>query len=204
MEPPQRGPKRVEVYFDAQPRLILAYHKPTLPHRDDYVFDVVDALLTDGRASRLVRELVDRQHLAASVSTANGIPGARYANLFAVFCTPVSGVATAELESAVIRELERLAEDPPGDAELQRVLRRLQAARIRSLDSNSGLARNLAYFQAVAGDWRYLVEHAGVIAGVTAAEVAAVTRTYLVPENRTTAALVPTPVAGTGSGGGGS
>ena len=56
IEPPQRGAKRVEVRFDAQPRLIVAYHKPTLPHRDDYVFDVIDALLSDGRSSRLVRE----------------------------------------------------------------------------------------------------------------------------------------------------
>jgi predicted Zn-dependent peptidase len=194
-EPPQRGAKRVEVRFDAQPRLIVAYHKPTLPHRDDYVFDVVDALLSDGRSSRLVRELVDRRHLAVSVRTANGIPGARYPNLFAVFATPVAGVETAALEAAVEGELQRLADEPPSPAELQRVLRRLQAARIRSLDSNSGLARNLAYFQTVAGDWRYLVEHAGVIAGVTAEEVAAAVRRYLVPENRTTAVLVPTAAA---------
>ncbi len=192
IEPPQRGAKRVEVRFDAQPRLIVAYHKPTLPHRDDYVFDVIDALLSDGRSSRLVRELVDRQHLAASVSTANGIPGARYANLFAVFATPVAGAAPAAVEEAVERELQRLASEPPTPAELQRVLRRLQAARIRSLDSNSGLARNLAYFQTVAGDWRYMVEHAGVIAGITAEEVVAAVHTYLVPENRTTAVLVPT------------
>lgn len=191
-EPPQRGPKRVEVHFDAQPQLIVAYHKPTLPHRDDYVFDAIDALLSDGRSSRLVRELVDRQRLAASVSTVNGIPGARYANLFAVFCTPLAGVEPAAIEVAVDRELERLASEPPGPAELQRVLRRLQAARIRSLDSNRGLARNLAYFQTVAGDWRYLVEHAEVLAGITADEVAAAVRTYLVPTNRTTAVLVPT------------
>ena len=153
---------------------------------------VIDALLSDGRSSRLVRELVDRQHLAASVSTANGIPGARYANLFAVFATPVAGAAPAAVEEAVERELQRLASEPPTPVELQRVLRRLQAARIRSLDSNSGLARNLAYFQTVAGDWRYMVEHAGVIAGITAEEVVAAVHTYLVPENRTTAVLVPT------------
>lgn len=52
-EPPQPGPRRVEVVFDAEPRLIVGYHKPTLPHRDDYVFDVIESLLAEGRSSRL-------------------------------------------------------------------------------------------------------------------------------------------------------
>ena len=82
------------------------------------------------------------------------------------------------------------------------MLRRLQAAHIRGLNSNAGLARSLAYFQTVAGDWRYLVEHPAVIAGIRAEEVAAAVRTYLVPENRTTAVLVSAEPAGAEAGGG--
>jgi len=190
-EPAQAGPKWVEVIFDAEPRLIVGFHKPTLPHRDDYVFDVIDALLSDGRSSRLVRELVDRRRVAVSVSAANGIPGARYPNLFAVFLTPVSGVAPEEAEAALLGELGRLAEEPPTAEELAKVVRRLEADRVRSLLSNAALARQLAYFQAVAGDWRYLEEHAGVLATVTPEEVARVARAYFTPENRTVAVLRP-------------
>ncbi|MBE0618697.1 MAG: insulinase family protein, partial [Proteobacteria bacterium] len=135
-EPSQGGPKRVEVVFEAEPRLLVGFHKPTLPHRDDYVFDVIDAVLADGRASRTRRELVDRRRVAASVSTVNGLPGARYPNLFAVFLTPVSGVAPEEAEAAVLAELERLAEEPPTADELAKVVRRLEADRVRSLLSN--------------------------------------------------------------------
>lgn len=195
-EPPQAGPRRVEVRFGAEPRLIVAFHKPTLPHRHDYVFDVIDAVLSDGRSSRLVRELVDRRRIAASVSAANGLPGARYPNLFAVFLTPVAGVTPEGAEEALLEELRRLAESPPSPEELQRVVRRLEAARVRSLLSNAALAQQLAYFQAVAGDWRYLEDHAGVLATVTPEEVAEVVRTYLTEENRTVAVLRP---AGGGS-----
>jgi predicted Zn-dependent peptidase len=194
-EPEQTGPKRVEVVFDAEPRVIVAYHKPTLPHRHDYVFDVIEAVLTDGRSSRLVRELVDRKRIAASVSAANGIPGARYPNLFAVFLTPLTGVDSDDVEAALEAELGRLKVEAPTEEELRKVARRLEASRVRALISNAGLARRLAYFQTVAGDWRYVVEHPRVLATVTAEEVAEVARIYLRPENRTVAVLRPSKAA---------
>ncbi len=190
-EPPQPGPKRVEVVFDAEPQLIVGYHKPTLPDRADTVFDVIEAVLTDGRSSRLVRELVDRRGLATRVSAANGVPGARYPNLFAVFLTPVAGVPPAQAENALLSLVEGLADDPPTRAELDRVVRRLEASRVRALLSNAGLARRLAYFQALTGDWRYLEELPRELATVTPEEVAETARTYLVPDNRTVAVLVP-------------
>jgi len=192
-EPPQEGPRRAEVWFDAEPRLVVAFHKPTLPHRDDYVFDVIEAVLTDGRSSRLVRELVDRQRVAASVNAANGLPGARYPNLFAVFLTPLQGVGVDEAEQALLGELDRLGREPPTPEELERVLRRLEASRVRSLLSNSGLARRLAYFQALTGDWRYIEEHPRVLRTITPDEVAAVARRYLTPQNRTVVVLRPRP-----------
>ncbi|GAB4255483.1 MULTISPECIES: M16 family metallopeptidase [Deferrisoma] len=190
-EPAQAGPRRAEVWFDAEPRLAVAFHKPTLPHRDDYVFDVIEAVLTDGRSSRLVRELVDRRRIAASVSAANGLPGARYPNLFAVFLTPLQGVAPEEAERALLEELDRLGREPPTPEELERVLRRLEADRVKSLLSNGGLARRLAYFEAVAGDWRYIEEHPKVLGTITPEEVAQVARRYFTPENRTVVVLRP-------------
>jgi predicted Zn-dependent peptidase len=188
-EPLQVGAKRVEVEFDAAPKLILAWHKPTLPHRDDYVFDVIDALLSDGRSSRLPRELVDREKIAASVTTVSGLPGARYPNLFAVFVTPLAGVDAERVESAVEAELQRLASEPPTRAELDKVVRRLEAARVRRLTSSAALAGQLAYFQSLAGDWRYVEEHPRVLATITPEEVSEVARKYFTPENRTVAVI---------------
>ena len=188
-EPAMSGSKRIEVAFDAEPRLALAYHKPSMPHRHDYVFDVIEAVLGEGRASRLVRELVDRKRVAAGVHAANGTPGARYSNLFAVFVTPVGGANLAEVEAAVEKELTRISAEPPTGDELLRVSKKLEAARVAALLSNSGLAQRLAYFQTVAGDWRYLEEHPKVLGTVTPEEVAEVARTYFVPENRTVVVL---------------
>ena len=57
-EPPQRGERQVEIEFDAEPALAIGYHKPTIGHPDDFVFDVIDEVLTEGVTSRLYGTLV--------------------------------------------------------------------------------------------------------------------------------------------------
>jgi predicted Zn-dependent peptidase len=189
VEPTPSGARRVIAHFDAQPRAALAYLKPTLPHRDDYVLDVIDALLTDGRSSRLNRELVDRAKVAVSVGSGNGLPGARFDNLFAIFVTPASGVEPDEALEAVRAELTRLAKEPPAPEELEKILTRLSADSVRSLVSHHGIARRLAYFQSLAGDWRYAVNHPKILATITPEEVSAVAARYFTPENETVAIL---------------
>jgi predicted Zn-dependent peptidase len=69
-------------------------------------------------------------------------------------------------------------------------LNNLDADRIRLLDSNSGLASQLSYFQTVAGTWRYLLDNRDRIARVTAEDVSRVARQYFVKRNRVVATLV--------------
>lgn len=95
-----------------------------------------------------------------------------------------------------MEELERLKADPVDQAELEKVLNNLDAELLRSLRSNSGLASQLAYFQTVAKDWRYVLTARERIAAVTPANIQRVAAQYLTRNNRTVATLVK-PVAGT-------
>lgn len=187
-EPPQNGEKRRHIVFDAEPRLALAYHKPTLPSDDDYVFDLIDQILGTGTTSRLYRSLVIEQQLAASVST-YGAPGARYPNLFVVNATPRHPHTVEELEEAITAEIERLAREPVSEAELERARNRLRVDRLRFLRGNDGLARMLTYYQSVAGDWRYLVSYDQKVAQLDADDVMDVARRWLSPDNRTVVSL---------------
>jgi len=189
-EPEQSGERRVEVEFDANPQVMIGYHKPTLPHFDDYVLDVIDILLSTGRTSRLYKTLVEEQKIAVSVSTGNGFPGARYANLFAIFATPRSPHTPEEVEREIYKQLELLKSEAITPYELTKVKNRLEASFIRSLASNAGLAAKLSYYQTVAGDWRYIEEHSKQIARITAEDVKRVAEQYFIDTNRTVATLV--------------
>jgi predicted Zn-dependent peptidase len=190
VEPPQRGERRAEVEFDAEPILAIGYHKPALGHPDDFVFDVLDSVLSEGVTSRLHHKLVREKRLAASVSTDSSFPGVRDPNLFVISAAPLAPHTTAELEAAIDEELERLKTEPVSSKELEKVLNNLDAGLLRSLRSNSGLAGQLAFFQVVARDWRYLLKARERIAAVTPADIQRVAKHYFVKSNRTVATLV--------------
>jgi predicted Zn-dependent peptidase len=188
VEPPQNGEKRLRVEFDAEPQLAIAFHKPTLPDKADYAFDLIDQILTEGRTSRLYRSLVVEKQLATSVSSYYA-PGSRYPNLFVISAVPRYPHTTGEVEAAIYRGLERLASEPVSADELERARNRLRVDRLRYLRGNGGLAQMLTFYQTVAGDWRYLVNYDAVVAGLDAETVRQIAATYLVPDNRTVAIL---------------
>ena len=190
VEPPQRGERRVEVEFDAEPSLIIGYHKPALGHPDDYVFDVIDAVLSEGLTSRLYTSLVREKRIAVSVGSDANYPGVRSPNLFILNATPRAPHTTAEVESAMYAEIERLKTEPVSPKELEKVLNNLDADLVRALRSNGGLASQLALFQTVAGDWRYALKSRDKIAAVTVADIQRVATEYFTKSNRTVATLV--------------
>lgn len=190
VEPEQRGERRVEVEFDAEPAIIIGYHKPGLGHPDDGVFGVIDAVLSDGLTSRLHQKLVREKRLAASVGSDANHPGMRASNLFIVTATPLAPHTTAEVEAAIYEEIERLKREPVSPKELEKVLNNLDADLVRGLRSNSGLASQLSFYQAVAGDWRYILKSRDKVAAVTAVDVQRVVTRYFTKSNRTVAVLV--------------
>ncbi len=190
VEPPQRGERRVEVEFDAEPSVAIGFHKPALGHPDDYVFDVIDAVLTEGLTSRLYVNLVRDQRIAASVNSDSNYPGVRSPNLFVFSATPLAPHTTAEVEAAIYAELERLKTEPVSAKELEKVLNNLDADLVRALRSNGGLASQLALYQTVAEDWRYALKARDKIAAVTPADIQRVAAEYFTKTNRTVATLV--------------
>ena len=159
-------------------------------HHDDYVFDVIDAVLSDGLTSRLYTNLVREQRIAASVNSDSNYPGVRSPNLFVLNATPLAPHTTVEVEAAVYAELERLKTEPVSAKELEKVLNNLDADLVRALRSNGGLASQLALYQTVAGDWRYALKARDKIAAVTPADIQRVAAEYFTKSNRTVATLV--------------
>ena len=96
---------------------------------DDYVFDVLETILTRGRTSRLYDTLVTRMGIAKSVSTYNGTPGTRYPNLFLISAEPRYPHTNTELEKAIFQEIEKLKEQPVSMVELSKAKNHIRMQR---------------------------------------------------------------------------
>ncbi len=188
-EPPQEGERRIEVAFDAEPQLMMGYHKPTIPHFDDYVLDMISAILSDGRTSRFYKNIVEKG-IAISVDASNGYPGARYDNLFVIDAAPRSPNTTADVEEAIYAELERLKTEPVEEKEFKRILKQVDAGFIRALSSNAGMARQLAFYEGIAGDWRYILDWREKMYQITPEDIMKTAKTYFTKSNRTVATLI--------------
>lgn len=194
-EPKQIGERRVEVEYEAEPRVIMAWHVPEALHADWPAVEVLNELLQGGRSSRLVRRVVEEQKVAASVNGYTGIPGGRYPSLYMLEATPLAPHTTAEVEQAIYTEIERLKREPPTEAELVAVKTRYRKVFVDQLTDNLGLANGLAQASAVYGDWRQPFTLCEAVQKVTPADVQRVTAAYLTKTNRTVGTLVkPEPV----------
>jgi predicted Zn-dependent peptidase len=194
-EPEQLGERMIQVVADANPQMIIGFHKPNSPHGDDVVCEIIEGLLSYGRTSRFYRRLVEEEKIAVEVSASNGFPGERYPNLFVVFATPRHPHTAAELEKAVLRELDRLKNEPVPEAELKKVQNLIQTDFLRKLNSNSKLAYWLSYGQSLFGDWRYFMERLKSYEKVSAEDIRRVAQKYFTSRNRTVATLVKSPAA---------
>jgi predicted Zn-dependent peptidase len=189
VEPVQTEERKVFVSFDANPMMIIGYHKPTAPAYDDYVFDVLETILTKGRTSRMYNLLVTEMQIAESVSAANGVPGTRYPNLFTISAKPRHPHTNSELEEIILQEIEKIKDKPVSDMELIKAKNQLKMAYLQSLDSNTELASILSYYEVLLGDFHYFSDYLSNIEKVTSADIQRAARLYLNSENSTIAVL---------------
>jgi predicted Zn-dependent peptidase len=185
VEPPQAAEKSVVLSDPSQPVYMEGYHRPDALSLDDAVYDVIADVLSTGRTSRLYRDLVRDKKIAAGVGVLNAFPGAKYPTLIGVRAVPSPGHTNAEVQAAVREQLERLKTEPLTDDELKAVKTRAKADLIRSLDSNSGVARQLAVNQTRQGDWREMFRYLDKLEKVTKDDVMRVAKSTFVAQNRT-------------------
>lgn len=185
IEPPQKADKRITIEELAQPYVLIGYHIGSALDPDNLVFSVIADIASRGRASRMYKSLVKEKKIALAAFGFPGFPGTKYPNLFGFFGVPTQGHTAEEVEQAIYAEIERLKTEPVSDQELQKAKTRARADLIRSLDSNTGIAQTLAYYQAITGDWRNLFRELDQLQQITAQDVQKIANETFTHSNRT-------------------
>lgn len=201
-EPPQNAERRVVLNDKSQPVYIEAYHRPDYRSPDDVVYDAIADLMSNGRTSRLYRSLVRDKKIASDAEGFTDYPGVKYPHLFAFFAVPLPGHKPEEMAPAIHAELDRLKNEDISDEELKMIKTRAKASVLRGLDSNEGLASQLATYQARFGDWRELFRWVDHIDHVSKADIRRVASQTFVDTNRTVGMIETIPPSGSAGKGG--
>jgi predicted Zn-dependent peptidase len=200
VEPPQNSERQVVLHEAAQPLYLEGYHRPDYKSKDDAVYDAIADLMSEGRTSRLYRALVRDKKIASYSAGFSGLPGNKYPHLFAFYAFLLPGRTTQEAADAIHAEIDRLKNEDISDDELKMIKTRAKANLIRGLDSNDGLAAQLAIYQSRFGDWRELFRSVDRIDQVTKADIRRIAAQTFIPDNRTVG-IIETKQAPAGKGG---
>jgi len=109
----------------------------------------------------------------------------QYPGLFLLVAAPNSGKTLEENEQALYEIIERVKKEKVDQAALDRVKTQIRAGLVRGLESNMGMAMQLASAYALHGDWRPLFTDIEKVNRVTLDDLQRVAKAYLVESGRT-------------------
>jgi len=194
-EPPQKAMRRITLRIPAQvPQMLIGFHTPVLKGTADewepYALDVLAGVLDGGDSARFTSHLIREQQVAAGAG-AGYDDVARAPSQFMIQATPFNGKTVASLEKALIAEIDKLKNEPVSDAELNRIKAQVIAEDVYQQDSMFYQGMEIGMLTVSGLNWHVGEHYVERINGITAKQVMAVARKYLVPENMTVAILEP-------------
>jgi zinc protease len=186
----QRQLRVISKEFEVQlPSVNFAFRVPGLSHPDLAALDLLSGALTMGESSRLYQSLFNQKALVTEVSGGLYVPddpGMLYFHL---------DVDSSDKIPAALDETFRLLsssrDNPPDQAEVERILAHAESDRLYSLQTADGIAGRLGFLRFVVNDMGYDERYLTELRGTTPDRVRAVAHEYLSLGRMSGAFLIP-------------
>lgn len=150
---PMHSGDTYEVYEDRVPetRILFAWNTPQFGEREDIHFDLISAILTSGKNSRLYKKMVYEDQSASSVVSYQS--SSEISSHFVTWANVKPGEDADKVQMTLRKEIDRLINEGPTEAELKRVKASYFAGFIKGQERIGGfggvsdiLASNQTYF----------------------------------------------------------
>lgn len=199
VEPAQIGERRLVIKAPAkQAYLLMGYHVPALKDADKdwepYALEVLAGVLSGNSAARLNQQLVRETRLAVDASAGYDLLSRGRLSLFELDGTPSEGKTVAELETALLQQIEKIKTSGVTVEELDRIKAGVIAADVYQRDSMFYQAMQIGTVETIGFSWKILDDYSNKLRAVTPEQVQAVASKYLLKDNLTIATLDPQPI----------
>ncbi len=187
VEPRQDGPKRVMIHKESEVEILaIAFHIPNFQHSDQPALSALSELLSHGKSSRLIEDLVDKKKMVNQLYAYNMEQKDPGIFLFLAVCNP--GVSAESVEKEIWSQIEKIKKDGVSEEELKKVKVNTRADFIFSMENSSNVADLFGSYLA-RGDIEPLLHYEENIEKLRPEAVQDAARKYLDKEVSTTVIL---------------
>lgn len=125
--------------------IYMAFHMSNRKDRDYYAYDMLSDLLSNGRSSRFIQNLVQEKKFFSNIDAY--ISGSVEEGLFHISGKPVPSISLKDAEKAIWEELEAIKNSELPLNELDKVKNKYESEQIFSNMNYLNVATNLAFFE---------------------------------------------------------
>ncbi len=187
-EPAQTGPRRVTVKRPGEVGVVqIAYKVPPALHPDHAPLEVLAAIFSEGKTSRLYRALINT-NLAIGADASKGFFHDHTLFTFTAELAPT--ITHDQVEKTLLAEIAKVTKDGVEPAEVTRAINKMLAALAFGRDGSFAIAGQINESIAV-GDWTNYLTMLDQIKKVTVADVQRVARAYFLEDQSTAGWFIP-------------
>ena len=176
------------------PLILMGYNVPSLKTADQkwkaYALGVISAILSSGDSSRLPKELIRKQQVAASAGASYDLYN-RLDGLFILNANPTAKHTTKDLEEALLDEIKKLQTTLVSEEELQRVKNQIISHETYKKDFIAAQAFELGSLESVGLPWQTANQYVENIKAITPMQIQTVAKEYFISDRLTVAQLQP-------------
>ena len=188
-EPPQLAPRqRVEESSIELGHTHLSWHIPDIRHEDLPALETLSIILGGGRSSRLYRSLREEQGVVHAIDAWTYNPG--NPGLFGISAV-FDGGQYEKAVQGIEAELQGVREKGVTSSEVAKAVKQFTSATLAARKTMQGQAQDLGGAWMAARDLGFSNRYLSQVQSITAEKIVEVANKYMLPDNRSTFALLP-------------
>ncbi|MDG2432032.1 pitrilysin family protein [Flavobacterium sp.] len=164
------------------PMVVAAYRTPSMKSRDARVLDFISTILSDGKSSRLYKNIVDDKKMALQIGAINN--SQEDYGMYILYGLPQAPFTSEQILSEVDAEIVKLQTELIPAKELQKLQNKYENQYVNSNASIEGIASNLATFYMLYKDINLINTEIDIYRSITPEEIRTVAKKYLNPNQR--------------------
>jgi len=170
--------------------VFMAYRTPELNHKDHYAVEMLTKILSDGKSSRIHKNVVEKQQKAVQAFI---FPfPLEDEGITLTFALAQMGVGVDSVQAAIDVEIQKMKTELVSEIELKKIQNQIENDIISSFSTMAGIAENLAqYYTYYQGQTNLINNEIDKYLAVTPEDIKRVANTYFNTTNRVVLHYLP-------------